>query len=126
MNIPEGYYFTKDHEFCKVDGDIAIIGISDYAQQQLGDITYVETPEVGDTLEAGDTFGTVEAVKAASDVFMPISGEIVEVNEELEDTPELVNEDSYDKGWIIKVKVSNVQELDALMKSDEYKSIIEK
>lgn len=126
MNIPEGYFFTKDHEFCKVEDDTAIIGLSDYAQQQLGDITYVEMPEVGDTFDKGDSFGTVEAVKAASDVFMPISGEVIEINEDLEDSPEMMNEDCYEKGWIIKIKIADKAELEDLMNTEAYKATIEK
>lgn len=124
MNIPADLLFTKDHEYCKVDGDIVTIGISDYAQEQLGDITYIELPEVGDTLAKGESFGTVEAVKAASDTYMPISGEVVEINEELEDAPELVNSDCYGQGWILKIKISDKSELDAMMNAEAYKASI--
>ena len=124
MNIPAELFFTKDHEYCRVDGDIVTIGISDYAQEQLGDITYIELPEVGDSLSKGETFATVEAVKAASDTYMPVSGEIVEINEELEDAPELVNQDCYAAGWIIKIKISDKSELETLMNADAYKASI--
>ena len=124
MNIPAELFFTKDHEYCRVDGDIVTIGISDYAQEQLGDITYIELPEVGDSLSKGETFATVEAVKAASDTYMPISGEVVEINEELEDAPELVNQDCYSAGWIVKIKISDKSELEALMNADTYKASI--
>lgn len=124
MNIPENYFYTKDHEYCKVDGDIVTIGISDYAQEQLGDVTYVEVPEVGDEISKGDVLATVEAVKAASDVFSPVSGEIVEINEDLEDAPESVNEDCYEKGWIAKIKISDKSELDALMTVEAYKETL--
>lgn len=124
MNIPAELFFTKDHEYCRVDGDIVTIGISDYAQEQLGDITYIELPEVGDSLSKGETFATVEAVKAASDTYMPISGEIVEINEELEDAPELVNQDCYAAGWIVKIKISDKSELETLMNADAYKASI--
>jgi glycine cleavage system H protein len=108
MNIPAELRYTKDHEWVKIDGDIATIGITDYAQGELGDIVYVEIETVGETLEAEEVFGTVEAVKTVSDLFMPVSGEILEFNDGLESDPELVNTDPYGKGWMIKVKVSNV------------------
>lgn len=122
MNIPAGFLFSDDHEYCKVEGDVAIIGISDYAQSQLGDVTYLELPSVGDVKSKGDAFGTVEAVKAASDMFMPVSGEILEVNEGLNDSPETVNQDCYGAGWIVKVRLTNKSELDALMTAEAYKA----
>jgi|SRR5690606_22923914 len=104
MNFPEELKYTKDHEWVKIDGDIATIGITEFAQKELGDIVFVEVETVGETIELGEVFGTVEAVKTVSDLFMPLAGEITEFNEELEDSPELVNEDPYGAGWMIKVK----------------------
>ncbi len=124
MNIPKECYFAKSHEFCKVDDDIAIVGISDFAQSQLGDITYVELPEIGEKFDMGDAFGTVEAVKAASDLYAPISGEVIAVNEELEENPEVVNDDPYEKGWFIKLRISDELELENLMKADEYEATL--
>ena len=125
MNFPQELLYTEDHEYCKIDGDIATIGVSEYAQEQLGDITYVELPEIGDTFSKGDTLGVIEAVKAASDIYSPVSGEVVEINENLEDNPELVNSECYEGGWIIKIKISDPSELDRLMKADAYKATIE-
>lgn len=125
MNVPQELLYTEDHEYCKVDGDVAIIGITEYAQDQLGDITYVELPEIGDSFSKGDTLGVIEAVKAASDIYSPVSGEVVEINENLEDNPELVNTECYEGGWVIKLKLSDTSELDGLMKSDAYKATIE-
>ena len=125
MKVKKDFLYTDDHEYCNVDGDIVTIGITEYAQEQLGDITYLELPEVGDEFSKGDSFGTVEAVKAASDMYIPITGEIVEINEELEDNPELVNSDCYDAGWIVKVKLSDKSELDSLLNADAYSKIIE-
>jgi glycine cleavage system H protein len=105
MNFPKELKYTKDHEWVRIEGNTAIIGITEFAQRELGDIVYVEVETVGETIEAGEVFGTVEAVKTVSDLFMPLSGEITEFNEELESSPELVNESPYDKGWMIKVKV---------------------
>lgn len=125
MNIPQELLYTEDHEYCKVDGDIVTIGVSDYAQEQLGDITYVELPEVGDEFGKGDSIGVIEAVKAASDIYSPVSGEIVEINEALEDSPEVVNSDCYGEGWIVKMKLSDPSELESLMKADVYKETVE-
>ena len=125
MNVPQELLYTEDHEYCKVDGNVAIIGITEYAQDQLGDITYVELPEIGDSFSKGDTLGVIEAVKAASDIYSPVSGEVVEINENLEDNPELVNTECYEGGWVIKLKLSDTSELDGLMKSDAYKATIE-
>ncbi|PID26887.1 MAG: glycine cleavage system protein H [Candidatus Cloacimonadota bacterium] len=123
--VKDDLLYSEEHEYLKVDGDIATVGVTFYAQDQLGDITYVELPEVGDSFDKGETFGTIEAVKAASDLFMPISGEIIEVNEELEDTPETVNKDCYGKGWLVKIKISDKSEVDSLLSADAYKKIIE-
>ncbi len=119
MKILEGLYYSKDHEWIKVEGDKAYIGITDYAQHALGEIVYVEMPEVDDEIGAGDVFGVVESVKAASDSFLPISGKILEVNEELEDSPELLNEKPY-KSWILAVEMSDKSELENLMNDKEY------
>jgi glycine cleavage system H protein len=120
LNLPEDVKYTKDHEWAKADGDTVTIGINDYAQDQLGEIVFVEMPAVGDTFSAEEEFGSVESVKAVSEMYMPISGEIVAVNEDLEDAPEKVNEDCYQSGWIIKVKASDLSELDALMDKAAY------
>ena len=120
LNLPEDVKYTKDHEWAKSEGDTVTIGINDYAQDQLGEIVFVELPEVGDSFAAEDEFGSVESVKAVSEMYMPISGEIVGVNENLEDAPELVNEDCYQGGWIIKIKPSDNSEMDALMDKAAY------
>ena len=120
LNLPDDVKYTKDHEWAKLSGDIVTIGINDYAQDQLGEIVFVELPEIGDTFSEGDEFGSVESVKAVSEMYIPISGEVVEINEALEDAPELVNESCYDDGWIIKVKPDDVSELDNLMDKAAY------
>ncbi len=119
-NIPESLKYTKDHEWIKVDGDIATIGITDYAQGELGDIVYVEVETEGESLSKEDIFGTVEAVKTVSDLFMPVSGEVTEFNSALESAPETVNSDPYGEGWMIKIKMSDTSELDDLLSSDQY------
>jgi len=124
MNIPESLKYTEDHEWVKVDGDMATVGITDFAQGELGDIVYVEIETEGEEIDKGEVFGTVEAVKTVSDLFMPISGEVVEVNEELEDSPEIVNDDPYEKGWMVKIKMSNTDELDNLLSADQYKEVV--
>ena len=124
MNIPSELKYTKDHEWVKVEGDTAIVGITDFAQGELGDIVYVEVETEGDTLSKKATFGTVEAVKTVSDLFMPISGEVVEFNKALEANPESVNNDPYGKGWMIKVKMSNAAEVNELLSADQYKALI--
>jgi glycine cleavage system H protein len=124
MNIPAELKYTKDHEWLKLEGDIATIGITEFAQVELGDIVYVEVETVGETLDAEEVFGTVEAVKTVSDLFMPIAGEVVSFNEAIEDTPEIVNEDPYGEGWMIKVKVSNLTEIDGLLSAENYSSLI--
>lgn len=120
MNIPEELKYTNDHEWVKVDGDIATIGITDFAQGELGDIVYVEIETEGESLDAEEVFGTVEAVKTVSDLFMPVSGEVIEVNPALEDAPETVNDSPYEDGWMIKVKLSDPSELDGLMSAEAY------
>lgn len=124
MNIPEELKYTKDHEWISIDGQIATVGITDFAQRELGDIVYVEVETVGETLDADEVFGTVEAVKTVSDLFLPVSGEIIEFNEDLEDTPEDVNADPYSKGWMIKMKVSNPDDLNQLLDSNQYRELI--
>ena len=124
MNIPADLKYTKDHEWLKVDGDVATIGITALAQGELGDIVYVEVETLEETLDVEEVFGTVEAVKTVSDLFMPVSGEIIEFNEELESAPESVNSDPYGAGWMIKVKLSDMSQLDALMYDDDYKAIV--
>ena len=124
MNIPEELKYTKDHEWISIDGEIATVGITDFAQRELGDIVYVEVETVGETLDADEVFGTVEAVKTVSDLFLPVSGEIIEFNEDLEDTPEDVNAEPYSKGWKIKMKFSNPHDLNQLLDSNQYRELI--
>jgi len=124
MNIPSELKYTKDHEWISVEGDVITIGITDFAQSELGDIVYVEVETVDETLEADEVFGTVEAVKTVSDLFLPVSGKIIEFNEALEDEPEKVNTDPYGDGWMIKVKCADVSQLDALLSADDYKALI--
>ena len=124
MNIPSQIKYTKDHEWISLEGDIATVGITDFAQRELGDIVYVEVETIGETLNADEVFGTVEAVKTVSDLFLPVSGEIIEFNESLEDTPEEVNLDPYSKGWMIKMKVSNIDDLSALLNAEQYQELI--
>lgn len=123
MKVLENLMYTKDHEWVKVDGDKAYIGITDYAQDALGDIVYVELPEVDDELTKNETFGTIESVKAASDSFAPVSGTVIEVNEELEDTPDALNADPYEN-WILCVKLSEKSELEELMNAEDYKKFV--
>lgn len=124
MNIPAELKYTKDHEWIRVEDDLITIGITDFAQSELGDIVYVEVETLDETLEAEEVFGTVEAVKTVSDLFLPVAGEIVEFNEALEDEPEKVNSDPYGEGWMVKVKVSNLSELDNLLSAEDYKALI--
>lgn len=123
MNFPDELKYTKDHEWVKIEGDIAIIGVTDFAQKELGDIVYVEVETIGETLEAGEVFGTVEAVKTVSDLFMPVTGEILEFNSELESSPELVNDAPYTEGWMVKVKLSGDLPAD-LLDAAAYKDLI--
>lgn len=122
MNFPQELKYTKDHEWVKIEGDLAIIGITEFAQKELGDIVYVEVETVGETIEAGEVFGTVEAVKTVSDLFMPLTGEILEFNEELESSPELVNESPYESGWMVKVKIVGTPS--GLLDSSEYSELV--
>ena len=124
MNVPADLKYTKDHEWVKIEGDIATIGITDFAQGELGDIVYVEVETVDETLDAEEVFGTVEAVKTVSDLYLPLSGEIIEFNEFLEDEPEKVNSDPYGEGWMIKLKLSDLSQVDDLLSAEDYKAII--
>ena len=124
MNIPSELKYTKDHEWISLDGDIATVGITDFAQRELGDIVYVEVETIGETLNADEVFGTVEAVKTVSDLFLPVSGEIIEFNESLEDMPEEVNLNPYSNGWMIKMKVSNIDDLSSLLNAEQYQELI--
>ena len=125
MNIPEKLKFTNDHEWIKIDGDEATVGITDFAQKELGDIVFVEVETEGEELEKEETFGTIEAVKTVSDMFMPVGGKVIEFNEELEAAPELINQDPYGKGWIIKIKISKPDEVNDLLDATQYKEIVE-
>lgn len=125
MNIPENLLYTEDHEWIRVEGEEAYIGITDFAQKELGDIVYVEVETIEETLDQGEVFGTIEAVKTVSDMMIPIGGTVIEVNEELGDEPEDVNKDPYGKGWLIKIKVADAGELDGLLDHEAYKAIIE-
>ena len=124
MNIPSDLKYTKDHEWVKIEGDVATIGITDFAQSELGDIVYVEVETLDETLEAEEVFGTVEAVKTVSDLFLPLSGEIIEFNEALEDEPEKVNSDPYGDGWMIKLKCSDMSQVETLMSAEDYKILV--
>ena len=124
MNIPAELKYTKDHEWIRINGEIVTVGITDFAQGELGDIVYVEVETVDETLEAEEVFGTVEAVKTVSDLFLPVAGEIIEFNEGIADAPELVNEDPYGEGWMIKIKVSDVKDLESLLSAEAYKNLI--
>ncbi len=124
MNVPQELKYTKDHEWVRIEGDIATVGVTDFAQGELGDIVYVEVETVGETLEKEEVFGTVEAVKTVSDLFSPLSGEIIEFNESLEDTPEKVNSDPYGDGWMVKIRISDQDQLADLLSASDYKEII--
>jgi glycine cleavage system H protein len=122
---PEEYLYTKDHEWVLVQGDVATVGITDYAQHELGDVVYVDLPEVGDSFEASEPFGSVESVKAVSEIFCPISGEVLEVNSKLEETPEMVNESPHQNAWMIKLRVTNTDELKELLSAEEYEDYLQ-
>jgi len=124
MNFPDSLRYTKDHEWIRLEGDEAIVGITDFAQHELGDIVYVEIETVGQELNAGDVFGTVEAVKTVSDLYLPINGTITEVNPKLNSNPELVNNDPYGEGWMAKIKVSNVADIDSLLNAEAYQKLV--
>ncbi len=124
MNFPENLKYTSEHEWIRMDGDVAYVGITDYAQEQLGDIVFVDVPTVGETLEANEVFGTIEVVKTISDLFLPVGGEVVELNEALEENPELVNKDPYGEGWIIKLNVTDPAQIEGLLDAEGYKKVI--
>ena len=124
MNIPANLKYTKDHEWVSIDGDVATVGITDFAQKELGDIVYVEVETLDQTLDKDAVFGTVEAVKTVSDLFLPLSGEIIEFNDDLESNPETVNTDPYGAGWMVKIKISNASEIEELLSSEAYKELI--
>ena len=125
MNVPDNLKYTKDHEWLKIDGEFAFIGITDYAQNELGDIVFIEVETVGETLEKEKAFGTIEAVKTVSDMFMPVGGEVLEFNEELSSKPEIINQDPYDQGWVVRIKVSDPAELEELLNAAQYKELIQ-
>ncbi|MFO8239827.1 MAG: glycine cleavage system protein GcvH [Dissulfuribacterales bacterium] len=125
MNIPESLRYSKEHEWVKIEGDIVTVGITDFAQGELGDIVFVEVETVGENLNKGEVFGTIEAVKTVSDLFLPVAGEIIELNEKIEEEPELINSDPYGNGWIVKVKVSDSKQLEDLMDSTSYEKMIQ-
>ncbi len=124
MNVPANLKYSNDHEWCNIEGDVATIGITDFAQSQLGDIVFVDVPTVGETLSSGEVFGSIEAVKTVSDAFMPISGEIIEFNEQIDADSSLVNQDPYGEGWIIKVRITDTAELESLLSDEQYKELI--
>jgi len=124
MNIPAELKYTKDHEWVRIEGDEAVIGITDFAQSELGDIVFIEVETEGESIESEEIFGSVEAVKTVSDLFMPLSGEVLSFNSELEDAPEVVNSDPYGEGWMIRVKISDVSEIENLLSADQYKELI--
>ncbi len=125
MNIPADLKYTSDHEWIRVEGDVAIVGVTDFAQGELGDVVFVEIETEGEELDKGETFGTVEAVKTVSDLFMPVGGKVAEFNEALADEPELVNKNPYGEGWMVKIKIADATELDALISADEYQKLLE-
>jgi len=124
MNIPSELKYTKDHEWVKIEGDIAVVGITDFAQRELGDIVYVDVETLDETVDKDEVFGTVEAVKTVSDLMMPLTGEVIEFNEDLQDNPETVNTDPYGSGWMIKIKIGNTTEIDNLLSANAYKEIV--
>jgi glycine cleavage system H protein len=124
MNFPSDLLYTKDHEWARIEGDVAVIGITDYAQSELGDIVFVELPQEGETVTKGASFGTIEAVKAVSDIFAPLSGEVVEINKSLEESPEVINSSPYGDGWMIKIRFTDASEKDDLMNADEYAAMV--
>ena len=124
MNIPQDLIYSKEHEWCRVEGDVVVIGVTDFAQGELGDVVFLELPEVGDTVTTGEEFGTIEAVKAVAELFAPVNGEVIEVNAGVIDSPETVNEDPYGNGWMIKISMSDPAELDDLMDSSAYEAMI--
>ncbi|MBR2160833.1 MAG: glycine cleavage system protein GcvH [Bacteroidaceae bacterium] len=124
MNFPENIKYTSEHEWIRLEGDVAYVGITDYAQDQLGDIVFVDIQTVGETLNAGDVFGTIEVVKTISDIFLPVGGEVLEQNEALADQPEMVNQDPYGEGWLVKIKPAADADFDSLLSAEDYKKLI--
>ena len=124
MNIPDNLKYTKDHEWLRVEGEFGVVGITDFAQGELGDIVFVEIGTLGEALKKGEPFGTIEAVKTVSDIFMPVSGEVLEVNPEIESSPELVNKDPYGKGWMIRIKIANPTEINDLLTPEAYRTLV--
>ena len=124
MNVPENLLYTKDHEWLRVEGNPGFIGVTDFAQGELGDVVFVEIETIGETLAKEEVFGTIEAVKTVSDMFMPVSGEILELNPALEESPDVVNKDPYGKGWMVKIKITNPSEVNALLSADKYKALL--
>jgi glycine cleavage system H protein len=124
MNVPENLLYTKDHEWLRVEGDMGYVGVTDFAQGELGDIVFIEIETLGETLSKEEVFGTIEAVKTVSDMFMPVSGEILEVNAVLEETPDVVNKDPYGKGWMVKIRISNPSEVNDLLSAEKYKTLL--
>jgi glycine cleavage system H protein len=124
MNIPKNLKYTKEHEWIRIEGDVAFIGITDYAQKELGDVVFVEIETEGENLDKGEVFGTIEAVKTVSDLYMPIGGEILEINNKLEDNPEIVNDSPYDQGWLIKTTMSDKSQVDDLLSAEDYEKIL--
>jgi glycine cleavage system H protein len=124
MNVPVNLLYTKDHEWIRIEGNIGYIGVTDFAQGELGDIVFIEIETLGETLKKEDVFGTIEAVKTVSDMFMPVSGEILEVNPELEESPDVVNKDPYGKGWMVKIKISDPSETNSLLSAEKYKALL--
>ena len=124
MNVPDNLMYTKEHEWVLIEGDVATVGVTDFAQGELGDVVFIEIETEGETLAEGETFGTIEAVKTVSDLFMPMSGEVIEVNAALEDSPDVVNSDPFGSGWMIKIKISDSSEADKLMSANDYKALI--
>ena len=124
MNIPAGIYYTRDHEWLRMEGEVGSVGITDYAQGELGDIVYVDLPELGAVVAQGKSFGTIEAVKAAADLYAPVSGEVIAVNGLLDQNPELINKSPYEDGWIIKIKIADRKELDTLLKAEAYQKLV--
>lgn len=124
MNVPQQLKYSSDHEWCRIEGDMAVIGITDFAQSQLGDIVFVDVPTVGETLAAGEVFGSIEAVKTVSDAFLPVGGEIVEFNDAVDADPAVVNKDPYGEGWIVKVRIADPAEYDALMSAADYEQLM--
>ena len=124
MNVPEGLFYTKDHEWLKVEGDTGIVGVTDFAQGELGDIVFIEIETAGESLAKEEVFGSIEAVKTVSDMFMPVSGEVLEVNPALEDHPDVVNKDPYGKGWMIKIRIADPSEIHSLLTPESYKALL--